>query len=237
MSTEVLEIAGLPVEVVRKPIKNMHFGVYPPNGHVRVSVPQAMPVEAVSAAVISRLPWLRRAQRRLQDAPRQTPRDMVAGESHYLGGRRYRLKVGERVRRTELVVKSPSTLVLYTKPNSSLAVRLAALEQLHRTYLADLVPDLMAVWSDRLSTGAVEWKVRRMKTRWGTANAARRSITLNSELATQTPACLEYVVVHELIHMSVPGHGDEFKALMTECLPDWKARKAILDQTTLVWRD
>lgn len=237
MSTELLEIAGLPVEVVRKPIKNMHLGVYPPNGHVRVSVPQAMPVEAVSAAVISRLPWLRRAQQRLQEAPRQTPREMVAGESHFLGGRRYRLKVVERTGRTELVLKSPSSLVLHTKPSSSLAVRLAALEQLHRRYLADLLPDLIDVWSHRLGTGPVTWKVRRMKTRWGTANATTRSITLNSELATQTPACLEYVVVHELIHMSVPGHGDEFKALMAEHLSDWKVRKALLDQTTLVWRD
>ena len=178
-----IEVSGIPVEVVRKPIKNLHLGVYPPAGRVRVAVPERMAEEAVRLAVISRLGWIRRQQARFAEQPRESAREMVTGESHYLWGRRYRLDVieGEGPYRVER--RGRSRLVVYIRPEADTARRRRALEDFYRREIKQRIPTLVERWQTVIGVSVADWGVKKMKTRWGTCNPVARRIWLNLELA------------------------------------------------------
>jgi predicted metal-dependent hydrolase len=132
-------IRDIPVQVVRKPIKNLHLGVYPPDGQVRVSAPAHLTDDNIRLAVISRLSWIRKQREAFQAQPRQSEREMVTGESHYVFGKRYRLEVIERRGRHEIVVKNPSTLQLFVNPGTTQANRTKVLKEWYRQQLKDRV--------------------------------------------------------------------------------------------------
>lgn len=225
MSSEsTIVVGGVEATLIRKDIKHLHLAVYPPDGWVRIAAPESMPEEAIKRALIRRLPWVRRQQREITASPRQSPREMVAGESHYLLGRRYRLRV-EETNGATTVRRRGHGLVLEARPDASLKARLNALDAFYRTTLRDHVDELLALWTTEMGVGPVDYRLLRMRTRWGTADAANRRITLNPELAKQPIACVEYVVVHELAHLIEHTHGEKFIALMDQYLPDWRDRR------------
>ena len=235
MSTERsrLTINNLRVEIVRKDIKNLHLGVYPPNGRVRVATPHRVNDDAVRLAVIAKLGWIKRQRARFDAQPRQSKREMVSGESHYLLGRRYRLNVIKHNRPSKVALRKKTTIDLYVRPETSAAQRERLLRRWYREQLAALVPPLLDKWQPVLGVQVADWAIKNMKTRWGSCNAAARRIWLNLELAKKPVQCLEYIVVHELVHLLERYHNDKFIAIMNEFLPQWRSRRSELNAAPL----
>lgn len=227
-----IEVSGIEVEIVRKDIKNLHLGVYPPHGRVRAAVPLRLDDEAVRLALVARLGWIRRQRRAFSEQERQSEREMVSGETHYVEGRRYRLKV-ELHDGPALVELRSRTLNLRVRAQLDPAQRLVVLERWYRARLRDQVASLVDHWSKRLEVDEPDWGIKKMKTRWGTCNQAAGRIWLNLELAKKPKQCLEYIVVHELLHLLERHHNDRFAALMEQSLPDWRLRRAALSQSAL----
>lgn len=232
-SRHELRVAGLSVQIVRKPIKNLHLGVYPPNGRVRVAVPTAVSDQAVRLAVIGKLGWVKRQQAKFATQPRQTRREMVSGESHYYLGRRYRLRVVFRPGPERVVLLRRATLELQVRPGTDVERREQVLLRWYRQRLRELIPPLLERWEPKLGVHAAEWRIKRMKTKWGGCTVHARRIWLNLELAKKPVRCLEYLVVHELAHVIEPRHDARFMAVMDRHLPNWRTRRKELNAAPL----
>lgn len=232
-----IEVSGIPVEIVRKDIKNLHLGVYPPAGRVRVAAPLRLDDEAIRLSVVSRLAWIRRQRAAFALQDRQSRREFVSGESHYFAGRRYRLDVVERDAPPSVRVRNNSWLELSVRPGTDLRTREAALHRWYRSHLRNELPRLLARWEPEFGIPVAEVRIRRMKTRWGSCNPKARRIWLNLELAKKPPSCLEYVFVHEMAHLIERHHNDRFHALMDRHLPQWRIRRAELDRAPLAHED
>lgn len=224
--------SGIQVEIVRKDIKNLHLGVYPPHGRVRAAVPLRLDDEAVRLALVCRLGWIHRQRRAFSEQVRQSEREMVAGESHYVEGRRYRLKVELHDGPSQVALRS-RTLNLRVRPQLDSTQRLAVVERWYRARLRGQLAELVDHWSEQLGIAAPDWGIKKMKTRWGTCNQDARRIWLNLELAKKPPQCMEYIVVHELVHLIERHHNDRFAALMDQHLPDWRLRRDVLSKSPL----
>lgn len=223
-----MKIGSLTVEVVRKDIKNLHLGVYPPLGRVRVAAPMVVNDEAVRLAVLDRLGWIKRQRAKFAEQPRQSQREMVNGETHYFLGRRFRLRVHEQNAPARVAIRGLASLDLYVRPGSSAGQREAVLLSWHRAQLKALIPTLLERWQPILGVQAAHWGVKKMKTKWGSCNAAAARLWFNLELAKKPVQCLEYIVVHELAHLVERHHDERFTALMDAHLPQWRqARDAL----------
>lgn len=235
MSTETktIRVKNLTVEVVCKDIKNLHLGVYPPNGRVRVAAPLALSDDAIKLAVIGKLGWIRRQREKLELQPRQTAREAVTGETHYVFGRRYRLSLISTTGRPQVLLRTKTKMELHAPTLAITAERLAVLDRWYREQLRAAAAPLLEKWQDALKVRLEFWGVKRMKTKWGSCNNQTRRIWLNSELAKKPLVCLEYIVVHELVHLIDPIHGERFMALMHEHLPDWRQRRDLLNSSPL----
>jgi predicted metal-dependent hydrolase len=236
MSTS-LSVAGEKVEVVRKAIKNLHLGVYPPAGRVRVAVPLAMSDAAVRVAIIRKLRWIRRQQAAFRQQARQRERQMVSGESHFHLGRRYRLDVKETRGRCSVVLRPNAILELSVRPKGDLPHRARVLARWYRERLRGLIPPLLDKWKNKLDVSVAHWGIKSMKTKWGTCNAAAGRIWLNLELAKKPPECLEYIVLHELLHLLVRHHDERFFALLDRHLPRWRQIRRQLNAAPLAHHD
>lgn len=235
MSTERrrIAVAGLDVDIVRKDIKNLHLGVYPPDGHVRVAAPLAVSDEAVRLAVIDKLAWIKRQRAKFIEQPRQSRREMVNGESHYYLGRRYRLRIHECDGPGRVTIRRQGFLDLYVRPGASAERREAVLLSWRRRQLRETASPLLEKWQTALGLAPVNWGIKKMKTRWGGCNVRARRIWLNLELSKKTIACLEYIVVHELAHLLEHNHTARFAELMDRFLPQWRSRREELNASVL----
>ena len=235
MTTEIshLTISGIKVEVVRKDIKNLHLGVYPPQGRVRVAAPMVISDEAVRLAVIDKLGWIKRQKLKFSEQPRQSEREMVNGESHYFLGQRYRLRLHEHNAPAKIAFRGIASLDLFVRPGTNAVQRTAALQRWYREQLNLLIPPLLDVWQPILGVQVADWGIKKMKTKWGSCNPALKRVWFNLELAKVPKKCIEYVVVHELIHLLVRSHDAEFVGLLNKYLPDWKSTRSYLNAQTL----
>ncbi|MGI6795489.1 M48 family metallopeptidase [Gordonia sihwensis] len=227
-----LTVRGIDIDVIYKDIKNLHIGVYPPLGRVRVAAPNRLDDDQVRLAVIQRLPWIKRQRDKLRSAERQSEREMITGESHYVWGIRRRLKVVERPGRAHFEIDG-ERLVLYVPAETSAEKRRAYLDKWYRDQLRQEIPDLIANWEQTLDVTVPKWTIRRMKTKWGSCNRETRHIWFNAELAKKHPDCLEYIVVHEMTHFFERNHGERFTSLMDQYLPDWRSRRDQLNAAPL----
>ena len=238
IETHNIRVGALSVEVVRKNIKNLHLGVYPPNGRVRVAAPLVVDDEAVRLAVIDKLGWIKRQKARFADQPRQSQREMVNGESHYFLGQRYRLRVHEHEAPTRVAVRGIASLDLFVRPGASTEQREAVLLHWYREQLRALIPPLLEKWQPILGVQARAWGIKKMKTKWGSCNPTAKRLWFNLELAKKPTMCLEYLVVHELVHLLERNHTERFTALMDGFLPNWSVCRATLNRGVLgheVW--
>ena len=224
-----LKVGNLAVEVVRKNIKNLHLAVYPPNGRVRVAVPLRVNNEAVRLAVVSRLGWIRRQQKRLASQDRQSRREFVQRESHYYLGRRYLLNLIIHDGPARVDVNGKPAIDLYVPENANRERREMILQEWYRKELKALIPPLIAKWEPIMGVKVSEWGVRKMKTKWGTCNIEERRIWLNLELVKKPIQCIEYIVVHEMVHLLERHHNEVFNAHMTKLLPHWRSLRAKLN--------
>jgi predicted metal-dependent hydrolase len=227
-----LTIRGIDIDVIYKDIKNLHIGVYPPIGRVRVAAPERLDDEQVRLAVIQRLPWIKKQRQQMQSAERQSEREMLTGESHYLWGMRYRLKIIERRGRAHLEVDG-EWLLLYVPEGVSRDRRRDLLDRWYREQLRAAIPEMIAGWESKLEVTVPRWSIRRMKTKWGSCNRETGHIWFNVELAKKPPASLEYIVVHEMAHHLERSHGERFTKLMDSFMPDWRARRDQLNAAPL----
>jgi predicted metal-dependent hydrolase len=227
-----LTVRGINIDVVYKDIKNLHIGVYPPVGRVRVAAPERLGEEQVRLAVIQRLPWIKRQRQQLQDAARQSPREMVTGESHYVWGERHRLKVIQRPGRAHVEVDG-KTLLLYVPEDTDGEARSKLLQDWQRKQLRLAVPPLIARWEPVIGRDVPRWSIRRMKTKWGSCNRETGHIWFNLELVKKHPLCLEYILVHEMTHLLERNHGDRYIKLMDGFMPNWRTRRDQLNAAPL----
>jgi len=232
-SSPVIHVAGFDVNIVRKNIKNLHLAVYPPFGRVRVAVPPALDDEAVRLAVVSRLPWIRKQRGQIQSQARQTERDMVDGETHYVWGRKHRLRIVEDGARRRVAFKGDARLELHVSKGADRDARERRLTAWYRDELKAAIPALISGWAPVLGVEEPNWGVRRMKTKWGTCKPAQRKIWLNLELAKKTPECLEFIVVHEMTHLLERNHTERFFDLMNKHLPQWRMLRDELNTALL----
>ncbi len=228
-----IEVRGIQVDVVRKDIKNLHLGVYPPKGRVRVAVPLRLDDEAVRLAVISRLGWIRRQQNGFDKQDRQSQREMITGESHYVQGRRYRLDVIEHDGPGTVNLLSSKTLELRVHAGMGRDQREALLHRWYRQRLRLRIPQLIAQWEPEIGVTVAQWGIKRMKTRWGTCNVDARRIWLNLELAKKPASCLEYILVHEMVHLLERHHNERFRELMDRLMPLWREYREELNRAPL----
>ncbi|MCH7225113.1 M48 family metallopeptidase [Haloferula sp. A504] len=227
MSTR-LQIGELEVEVIRKDIKNVHLSVLPPVGKVRLSAPEHVKIDTLRVYVVSRLQWIRKQQEKLKGQDRETPRDYVERESHYLWGKRYLLTIDEKDEppKVELTHRQ---MILQVRPGATQAKREEVLASWYRDRLREAVPPLIARWEPMLGVKVKRFFIQHMKTKWGGCSPERGTVRLNSELAKKPPECLEYLVVHEMVHLLEPTHNDRFLGLMDRFMPNWRSRRATLN--------
>ncbi len=234
-----ITVRGISVEIVRKDIKHLHLGVYPPSGRVRVASPSRLDDDAVRLAVISRLGWIRRQQAEFAQQDRQSQREFVTGESHYFWGRRYRIDMIEHNGPPAVRLPNNTTMELRVRPGSDQEVREAVLHRWYRHQLRAELPALVAKWQPRVGVIVNDVRIKKMKTRWGSCNAGAGRIWLNLELVKKPPSCLAYILVHEMIHFLERHHNERFRALMDALMPQWRLYKDELNRAPLAhetWR-
>ena len=228
MVTRVV-IGDIPVDVVLKDIRNIHLSVHPPAGRVRLSAPVGMDINTLRLYAISRLGWIKKQQRKLCGQERETPREYLNRESHYLWGKRYLLKIVEREAPSVVDVQH-SAILLYIRPDASQEKKQSLLDAWYRKQLKVALPDLIEVWEKRIGVRVNEFGIKKMKTKWGTCNPDARRIWVNLELAKKPKECLEYIVVHEMVHLLEHHHNERFMALMDDMLPKWRSLRDDLNR-------
>lgn len=228
----MIEIGSIVMQLNRKAIKNLHISVLPPDGRVRVAAPESMTNTAIRMAVISRIPWIKRQQQYFAKQPRQSCREMVSGECHYLWAKRHRLNVIERAGKHE-IKRTPGRLHLYVNSGTTAENKALVLNAFYRDVLKERIAELLPRWERKIGVVTSFWGVKRMKTKWGSCNTDAKRIWLNLELAKKPPECLEYIVVHELVHLLERKHNQRFQAYMDDLLPDWRERRDLLNRMPL----
>jgi predicted metal-dependent hydrolase len=228
-----LQIGTLSVVVTHKPIKHLHLSVLPPHGSVRISAPEGMSSDHVRAYTIGKLGWIRRQQLSFASQPRESPRLVVERETQHLWGQRLLLQIQE-VQAAPRVEVHPRRLVLCVRPQSSLQQRQSILAAWYREELRKEAWPLIETWQQRLHVRCNKLFVQAMSRQWGSCNPDTCNIRLNTQLAQKPKRCLDYIVLHELAHLRVPGHGEAFQALLNAHQPDWQERRALLNSLPLL---
>ena len=233
---EKIVVAGIQVTVIRKKIKNVHLSVYPPNGVVRMSAPLRMSDETLRVYLVAKIGWIRSQQKKLQEAQRETAREYIDRESHYLWGSRLLLKIKEEAVPATVEVKSRQ-MILRVRPGSTMESREAVVHAWYREQVRRAAEPLIAKWETKLKVRSNSLFIQKMKTKWGSCNTTKKNIRLNTELGKKPKECLEYIVVHELVHLLEPSHNARFQELMDRNLPNWRALRSQLNSSPLAHLD
>ena len=230
--TKKIVLGDIVIELIQKDIKNVHLSVYPPTGAVRISAPNHMSLDSIRAFAISKLGWINRVQGRLRDQERETPREYLDRESHFVWGNRHLLRVVETKTAPSVELKR-NKLVLSVRPGTDVSKKRAVVEEWYRNQIKEVVPTLVEKWEDVLGVRVTNFYVRQMKTLWGSCNPAAGNIRFNSELAKKPRECLEYVLVHEMVHLLEPTHGQRFVTAMDQFIPSWRTHKDALNRSAV----
>jgi predicted metal-dependent hydrolase len=229
---ETIQLGEIAIVIARKDIKNVHLSVHPPSGRVTLVAPLGTRPEVARAYAVSKLGWIRDQQAKLRGQARETPRQFVERESHYLWGRRYLLSVREEDAKPSVRLDH-RRILLTVRPASSKLVREAAIHEWHKSLLHVAVPKLIQKWEPRLGVKVAGYFLQRMKTKWGGCNHRAGHIRLNTELVKKPKDLLEYVIVHEMLHLIAPTHSDAFLTLMDKHYPAWREARAELNELPL----
>ncbi|KKO19116.1 MAG: M48 family metallopeptidase [Candidatus Brocadia sp.] len=227
-----IKLSNLPIDVIQKDIKHIHLSVYPPIGRVRISAPLRMDLETIRVFALSKLNWIKKQQQKLLDQERETPREYVTQESHYYLGKRYLMKVIEHNAAPRVVLKH-SAIELYIRPDISREKKRAVLDEWYRQKLKEIVPEYIAYWKEKMKLEGIEYAIKKMKTKWGTCNREAKRIWLNLELAKKPKECIEYIIVHEMVHLLERHHNERFIAYVDKYLPKWRFYKEGLNKRPL----
>lgn len=233
---DAIDLGEQQAQVIRKDIKHVHLSVYPPDGRIRISAPKGMALDTIRVYAITKLDWIRQQQRKLLAQERETPREYLDKESHYVWGKRYLLRNVETGGSAKVELKH-STLEIHLRPGSDTDKRHDVLESWYREQIRKAVPTLLIRWEPQLGVRPNRVLIQRMKTKWGSCNPISGHIRLNTELARKPPVCLEYIVVHELVHLLEPTHNARFQSLMDDAMPHWRQIRSELNQLPVSHED
>ena len=236
-SEEKLTFANIEIDVVRKDIKNMHLAVYPPHGRIRLTVPNRTDEEVLRLFAISKLGWIKKHVKHFKEQARETKRDYVSGESHYFNGRRYLLEVQHHDGYNKVTLAGTNKIQLWVKPDATVQDKATIMKEWYRKQLKSQLPELIEKWEKVIGVKCNDWGVKQMKTMWGACNTNDKRIWLNLELAKKPTLCLEYIVVHELVHLHERNHNDRFVSLMDKYMPKWRLHREVLNSLPIVHND
>lgn len=227
-----LQIGEISIAVIKKSIKNMYIRVLPPDGKVQITAPCSARDDAIRMFAVSRISWIKKQRENFETQPRQTKRQYVTGESYNVWGRRYRLDVQYSNIRNAVFLAG-DRLVLQVRAESTLEQRERVLNDWYRNQLKSKLPEVVRKCEQVVGVQASEWRIKNMRTKWGTCNIDRKRIWLNLQLAKKTPECLAYVATHELVHLLERNHNEQFQKYMDSCSPNWRVVKSTLNQQML----
>ena len=236
--TEIIEIGDVSIQVTRKYVKNVHLSVHPPEGRVTLVAPIGTRLDVARAYAISRLSWIKAQQSKLENQNRETPRQFIERESHYVWGRRVLLSVNYLDTKPSVALDH-KRIQLTGRPDSNTGKRAAVIHEWHKGLLHNEVPLLIARWEPKLKVNVNGYFLQRMKTKWGSCNYTLGHIRLNTELVKKPKDLLEYVIVHEMAHLLEPTHSSRFIQILDDNYPSWREARAELNALPLtaeVWR-
>jgi len=235
MSTNqsLLQVGGIEAVVLYKPVKNLHLNVLPPVGKVRVTAPQNMNDDAIRTFLATRISWIKKMQAKFKGQERQTPREYVSGETYYFFGKKYKLEVLETDTTPSVEIKGKTKILLTIRTETNVLKREEIMQNWYRDELRKFLEKTIDKWEKKIGVKTNSWSIRRMKTRWGTCNYKKKNIWLNLELAKKPESCIEYVVLHELLHLIEEKHSEKFTALLNKYMPKWKSEKEELNRLIL----
>jgi len=216
-----IELGNIKIDVEQKDIKNIHLSVYPPDGKVKISAPERMDIDTIRVFAINKLKWIRKQQETFRNQERETPREYITKESHYFFGKRYLLKIIEHNSKPKVLLKHDK-IELYIRPNTSTEKRKEIIEEWYREEMKSIIPNMIEKWEKNIGVKTNDFGVKKMRTKWGTCNPEAKRIWLNLELAKKPKECLEYIIVHELVHLLERNHNDKFIKHMNEFMPKWR---------------
>lgn len=230
--SQTLQIGEIPISVTFKSVKNVHLSVHPPDGHVTLVAPSSTRLDVARAYAISKLGWIRNQQQQFLNQARETPRQLIDRESHYLWGRRYLLRVVYENAKPSITLDH-KRITLSVRPGSDLTKRAEILHEWHKSLLHNVVPKMIQKWEPQLGVEVSDYFLQRMKTKWGSCNPQAKHIRLNTELVKKPKDLLEYVIVHELTHLIEPNHSDRFVAILDRHYPTWREARNELNELPL----
>lgn len=230
---EKITISNIKIDVVRKDIKNIHLAVYPPTGRVRIAAPIRVNDDAIRLFAISRLGWIKRQQRKFVEQERLSPREYKDRESHYFLGKRYLLNVIEHDAPGKVEIRNKSYIDLYVRKDSMFEYKKSIMTEWYRKELKKIIPGILERWQKKTGIQVDDWCVKQMKTKWGSCTIEKNRIWLNLELVKKPIHCVEYIIVHEMVHLLERHHNDAFTAYMDKFLPNWRFLKGELNRSPL----
>jgi predicted metal-dependent hydrolase len=236
--TQNIQLGEVTVRVTKKDIKNVHLSVHPPDGRVTLTAPRSTRLDVARAYAISKLAWIREQKQKLTNQAREAPRKYIERESHYVWGRRYLMTIVYREAKPKICLDH-KRLTLSARPGSDAKMRAEIMHEWSKARLHDVVPALIQMWEPRLKVKVSRYFLQRMKTKWGSCNFQAGHIRLNTELLKKPKDLLEYVIVHEMIHLLQPTHSERFIAMLQLHYPAWREARAELNELPLtaeVWK-
>ena len=228
----IIQVGEVPITVTLKDVRNVHLSVHPPDGRVTLVAPVSTRLDVARAYAISKLGWIRDRQQQFLNQVRETPRQFIGRESHYLWGRRYLLSVVYKDIKPSVTLDH-KRITIVVRPGSDASKRAEVFHQWHKSLLHEVVPPLIQKWQAKMGVEVAEYFLQRMKTKWGSCNHQAKHIRLNTELVKKPKDLLEYVVVHELAHLLEPTHNDRFIAILDKHYPSWCEARAELNERPL----
>jgi predicted metal-dependent hydrolase len=232
MVIQTIQVGEIPIAVTLKDVQNVHLSVHPPDGHVTLVAPASTRIDVARAYAISKLGWIRDQQHQFLNQVRETPRQFIGRESHYLWGRRYLLSVIYKDAKPRITIDH-KRITISIRPGSNASKRAEVFHEWHKSLLHDVVPPLIQKWQTKMDVELTQYFLQRMKTKWGSCNHQAKHIRLNTELVKKPKDLLEYVIVHELAHLIEPTHNDRFVAILNTHYPTWREARAELNELSL----
>ncbi|MGB4774336.1 MAG: SprT family zinc-dependent metalloprotease [Daejeonella sp.] len=227
---EHITISNIKIDVVRKDIKNIHLAVYPPTGRVRIAAPLKVNKDAIRLFAVAKLGWIKRNQKKFEGQERISQREYKQRESHYFQGRRYLLNITETEGAPKVILKSKKFIELFVRPETTVEKRHEIMTEWYRVQLKKQIPAIIEKWEAILKVKVSDWQVKQMKTKWGSCNIEKKRLWVNLELAKKPEHCLEYIIVHEMVHLLERHHNDRFLYYMDTYLPSWRQLKTELNK-------
>lgn len=232
MSSQAI-ISGMLIEIIKKKnLKNLYVRVNPPEGKITVSTPNDYPDEDIRLFVLKKMPEITKVRDRMLSQARQTEREYVSGESHYLWGKPYRLQVMYEGNKY-VITKTPNKIILTAPTRSTKETKEQAFNEWYRQELKRMLNVVVSGCEVKTNLCANEYRIKNMRTKWGTCNIDKKRIWINLQLAKKPVECLEYIVVHELVHLIEKNHTHKFHEHVEAFYPTWKEARKLLAKMPL----